>query len=64
MKKYDGWVLKSFSGRNPWIMPWTFRETRKEVLINFKETVGEQFRNYRRRGMHKIVKVKLTEIRP
>jgi len=63
-KKYDGWVLKSYCGRNPWLMPWTFKETRKEVLATLQRDVGESFRNYRRKHTHQIVKVKFVEINP
>jgi len=63
MKKYDGWVVKSFFGRNSWFMEETFYPTRKEVIKHFEERIfgkGE-WRKFRRRGDFKIVKVKFVE---
>jgi hypothetical protein len=58
--KYDAWAMKSFCGRNPWIINGSVRETRKEVLEWWYQIAGD-FRLARRRGTHKIVKVKILE---
>ena len=63
MDKYDGWVIKSYCGRNPWFLLWTFAPTRKEVIELFeKQWIGELWKKYRRQGFHKLVKVKLVEV--
>lgn len=63
MKKYDGWVIKSYNARNPWLLLWTFGTTRKEVIENFEEAwEGEVWKKHRRTGQYKIVKVKFMEV--
>jgi len=63
MAKYDGWVIKSFSARNPWLLMWTLERTRKQVIEFFeKEWVGEKWKDYRKAG-YKLVKVKLVEVK-
>ncbi len=58
-KKYDGWTIKSF---DRCLLEWFFHETRSEVIKAFEISVGESWRKYRRRGTHKLVKVKLVEV--
>ncbi len=61
-KKYDGWVIKvQFSGK-PYFLPWHFRESRRYVIKAFNKSTGGSWRKYRRKGTHKIVKVKLVEV--
>jgi len=63
MEKYDGWVVKSSHGRNPWLLLWSFGKTRKEVIENFEEAwEGERWKKHRRAGFYKIVKVKFVEV--
>jgi len=63
MSKYDGWAIKSFVGKNPWLIPWYFFELRKDVIKDFDDVEGEgSWRKYRRGGTHKLVKVKLVEV--
>ena len=63
MAKYDGWVIKSFNARNPWLLLWTFAETRKEVIETFEKAwEGEKWGDYRKTGFYQIVKVKLVEV--
>jgi len=63
MAKYDGWIIKSFHARNPFFMIWTFARTRKAVIELFEEAWGGGlWKKYRRRGFHKLVKVKFVEV--
>ena len=62
MKKYDGWVVKSYCGRNPWIVPYMFRERRIDVIKGFNEGAPGLWRKLRRKGLHELVKVKLVEV--
>ncbi|GAH32219.1 unnamed protein product, partial [marine sediment metagenome] len=39
-----------------------FAEERTEVVKKFEKLMGESWRKYRRRGTHKIVKIKLVEV--
>jgi len=56
--KYDGWALKV--GEH--IRAFSVRSTRKEVIKNFERNLNCSWREYRRRGFHKIVKVRLIEV--
>ena len=63
MEKYDGWVIKSFNAKTPWLIWWTFAETRKEVVKKFEKAwEGESWKKYRRTGQFEIVKVKFVEV--
>lgn len=63
MKEYDGWILKSFMGRSPWIVPNSFRVTRVEIVKYWRELMGiSLYRKRIREGSFKIVKVKLVEV--
>jgi len=63
MDKYDGWVIKvAWPGRPPYLLTWTFRQKRTEVVKAFEDNWSEPWRTYRRNGSHKIVKVKFTEV--
>ena len=61
-QKYDGWVLKSYYARNPFIVPGTYHETRKEVVEWYRLNVDGDWEKERRRGKAEIVKVKLVEV--
>lgn len=62
MAKYDGWVVK-ISVYNPFLHVFMFAEKRMEVVKKFEELMGKgEWRKYRRRGTHKIVKVNLVEV--
>jgi len=64
-KKYDGWVIKS---KYCDILPWTFRYKRVDVIKKWNDNLLRdsssclKWKNIRRRGTHKIIKVKLLEI--
>jgi len=62
-KKYDGWCLKNICARNPFLCTSWFCTTRKKVIEEFERlfTSGE-WRNARRKGEFKIVKVRLVEV--
>ena len=62
MAEYDGWTIK-ISIFNPFLHIFMFAETRTEVVKKFEKLMGESWREYRRRGTHKIVKVKLVEVK-
>lgn len=63
MAKYDGWVIQSLHVGEPWYLIWTFARTRTEVVKLFEESWGKDlWRKYRRRGFHKLVKVKFVEV--
>jgi len=65
MKNYDGWAMKSFGH----IMPWSCQVTRKDVVKWFESNNDLQkypqfkWRNFRKRGTHKIVKVRIIEVK-
>ena len=63
-EKYDGWVLKSYYGRNPFFVPGTFHETRKEVIEWYQQNVDGDWKKERRHEPRnlEIVKVKLVEV--
>lgn len=66
MAKYDGWTLKTKAGKE-WHLCIAFcHETRKQVIDHF-ESLGSTGRGswlkFRLAGIHRIVKVKLMEIR-
>ena len=61
MKGYDGWVMKTFYSRTPTLMPWSFHETRKEVIEWYVLNTGDDWKKERQKGQLKIVKVKLVE---
>ena len=62
-KKHDGWVIKSFMGRNPWLIYGFFEETRSKVIERYDDMFGVGcWKAQRKRGALKIVKVKLVEV--
>ncbi|GAH04325.1 unnamed protein product [marine sediment metagenome] len=63
MEKYDGWVVKvQFTGK-PYFLTWHFRERRTDVVKAFNDGTGGLWRKYRQIGTHKLVKVKLVEVK-
>ncbi len=61
-EKYDGWVIKLQFKRKAYFLAWHFREKRTDVIKDFNEITGGGWEKYRRRGTHKLVKVKLVEV--
>ena len=58
-KNYDGWCLKS----GQWLRVNTCSYNRPEIIKEFEELMGKgSWRKYRRKGFHKIVKVKIVEV--
>ena len=62
--KYDGWVMT-----NNWegIMPTSFHRTRTEVIKWWDDSWDEtaitfKWRNFRKRGTHKIVKARIVGV--
>lgn len=62
MAKYDGWVIKVQWSGKPFFLTWHFHEKRTDVVKSFNDGSGGLWRKYRRRGTHKLVKVKLVEV--
>ncbi len=62
-EKYAGWSLKIDWGRKPYFIHSYFHEVRRKVIKDFEETTGLSWRKFRRRGTHKVVKVKLVEVK-
>lgn len=65
-KDYDGWCIKTeWDG----VRPWTFQAIRTNVVRkwdrgwNLERYPTYAWRNFRKRGTHKIVKVKLLEVK-
>lgn len=58
MKKYDGWVLKS----GKYLHIGFLHYTRREVIDHVEKVIPETWKNHRKKGTHKIVKVKLVEV--
>ena len=61
-EKYDGWVIKVQFNKKAYFLAWHFREKRTDVIKAFDELTGGVWKKYRRRGTHKIVKVKFVEV--
>jgi hypothetical protein len=62
MDKYDGWVIKlQFKGKS-YFLPWHFREKRTDVIKAFDGLTGGLWKKYRRKGTHKLIKVKFMEV--
>lgn len=64
MAEYDGWVIKNFNARNPWLLLSTFHRKRTDVIRHFDSTWWATgiWKKERRKGNFKIVKVKLVEV--
>ena len=62
MNKYDGWVIKVQWQKNSFFLTWHFRERRTDVIKSFNDGSGGLWRKYRRRGTHKLIKVKFVEV--
>ncbi len=62
MKKHDGWVIKVQWKKNSFFLTWHFRERRTDVIKSFNDGSGGLWRKYRRRGTHKLIKVKFVEV--
>ena len=60
VEKYDGWVLKV----GQYLRAFTFHEKKTDVVKDFERFCGGEgsWREHRRKGTHKIVKVKLVEV--
>ena len=62
-EKYDGWVIKSYNARTPFLIVEWFGFTRKEAIEKFERAWGEgEWRKERRRGNFEVVKVKAVEV--
>jgi len=63
-KKYDGWCLKSYCGRKPWLYSFSFKTNRSEVIKEFNRLRDDSgaWRRARRGGWFEVVKVKLVEV--
>ena len=61
-KNYDGWVVKSYFGREPLLVPYSFRTTRTEVIEAWEGGIPGFWKRQRRRGNVECVKVKLEEV--
>jgi len=62
MEKYDGWVIKSFYNNKPFLMTWLFHSKKTDVIKDYEEITGIKWREERRRGGLKLVKVKIVEV--
>lgn len=59
-KDYDGWTVKA----GKYLREKFFRDTREDVIREFERLMGKgSWRRYRRGSTHKIVKVKLVEVK-
>jgi len=64
MKEYDGWCMKAADE----IMPWWYYKYRTQVVKNWDKMWDDKYgkkykwRNLRKKGTHKIVKVKIQEV--
>lgn len=61
-EKYDGWCIKSYWGRNPWLVVNWFGETRIKVIEGFEKATGDSWKKHRKAGNFKLVKVRLVEV--
>ena len=65
MVEYDGWCMKAFGE----ILPWSFHKTRTEVAKwweSWSLVTGDsslQWKNFRKRGTYKMVKVRIVEVK-
>ncbi len=63
MVKYDGWTIKELRRGQNTLYASDFREKRTDVILEFDRFMGEgEWRKYRRKGLMKIVRVKLVEV--
>lgn len=62
--KYDGWVIEVqwHENQKPFFLTWHFRERRTDVIKDFNGATGGLWRKYRRRGTHRLVKVRFVEV--
>jgi len=63
--KYDGWCTKAFGK----ILPWSFHTTRTGVIEWWDDAIYPplvpllfKWNRFRKRGTHKIVKVRIVEV--
>ena len=63
MKKYDGWTLKSCSGRKPHLFLADVKRTRDEVIKELESEFDDHWENIKKRRDFKIVKIKLVEVK-
>ena len=62
-EKYDGWCIKSYHARDPWLIFDWFCTTRTEAIEQFEKLWGKgAWRKERRKGWFELVKVKLVEV--
>ena len=59
---YDGWTLKASSKSGERLCLNFCHNTRKEVIEHIEKLIPEPWAEYRLKGTHKIVKVKLMEV--
>lgn len=64
MKNHDGWTLKVdwLDPSKPYLIPGYFHYTRLGVIKAFEGKMVGRWEKYRRKGHHKIVKVKMIEV--
>lgn len=60
---WSGWTIKDLRRTESTLFDFDFSETRSGVIKKFDELMGKgEWRKYRRKGLMKIVKVKLMEV--
>lgn len=62
MAEYDGWTLKTLSESGGKLSLSFCHNIRKEVIEHIEKIIPESWAEYRLKGTHKIVKVKLIEM--
>ena len=64
MKKHDGWTFKASYSKHdkPFILPQYFQFTREEVIEKFERDYPIKWKDFRRNGHLKLVKVKVLEV--
>lgn len=62
MAKYDGWTLKSYAGRKPYLFLADVKRTRGEVIKELESEFDDHWETIKKKHKFKIVKVKLVEV--
>ena len=62
-KKYNGFTLKNCMHKNNFLILGYFHYSRANVIKDFEQTTGRSWQEERRKGIYKIVKVKLVEVK-
>ncbi len=65
MEKYDGWILKMFPFKMKPILNMNYIfKTRRELIMELEHIYDKDWKDLKKDRGFKIVRVKLTEVKP